>query len=284
MFGLQRVGDFVWAAADSRCKGFLLGATSGRTTLAGEGLQHQDGNSHLLALPVPNLMAYDPAYAYELAVIVEDGLRRMYAQGEDVFYYITLMNENYAQPRMPEGARDGILRGLHRVREAAAGPAAVRLLGSGAILNEALKAADLLQARGIAAEVWSATSYKELHRDAEDADRWNRLHPDRPARAAYVARCLAGTAPVVAASDYVKALPETVARWVPAPFSVLGTDGFGRSDGRPALRDFFEVDARHIAFAALAALVRAGAADAAAALAARAEWGIDPERANPLFL
>ena len=284
MFGLQRVGDFVWAAADSRCKGFLLGATSGRTTLAGEGLQHQDGNSHLLAFPVPNLMAYDPAYAYELAVIIEDGLRRMYAQGEDIFYYITLMNENYAQPRMPDGARDGILRGLHRVRAADGAAPAVRLLGSGAILNEALKAADLLQAKGLGADVWSATSYKQLHRDGEDADRWNRLHPDQPARQPYVAQCLAGDAPVIAASDYVKALPESVARWVPAWFTTLGTDGFGRSDGRPALRDFFEVDARHIAFAALASLVRVDRLPADVARQARDEWRINPERASPLFL
>jgi pyruvate dehydrogenase E1 component len=284
MFGLQRIGDFVWAAADSRCKGFLLGATSGRTTLAGEGLQHQDGNSHLLALPVPNLMAYDPAYAYELAVILEDGLRRMYAEGEDIFYYITLMNENYDQPHMPEGARDGILRGMHRVLPAVDGPAAVRLLGSGAILNEALKASDLLKARGVSAEVWSVTSYKQLHNEAEDADRWSRLHADQPERVPYVAQCLAGDAPVVAASDYVKALPETVARWAPGRFAALGTDGFGRSDGRPALRDFFEVDARHIAFAALALLARDGRVPADAVGTARTEWKINPERVNPLFL
>jgi pyruvate dehydrogenase E1 component len=282
MFGFQRVGDFIWAAADSRAKGFLMGATAGRTTLAGEGLQHQDGNSHLLALPVPNLVAYDPAFAYELAVIVQDGLRRMYADGEDVFYYVTLMNQNYAQPPMPEGAREGILKGLHKVR-AAATPA-VQLVGSGTILLEALKAADLLRdAFGLEADVWSATSYKELYLDACACDRWNRLHPGQDPRIPYVSRCLgAADAPVVAASDYVRALPECVARWVPRRLTTLGTDGFGRSDGREALRAFFEVDARHIAYAALVSLAAEGRLPPETAAQGASRWNIDAEAPDPV--
>ena len=258
MFGLQRVGDLIWAAADSRARGFLMGATAGRTTLAGEGLQHQDGNSLLLAVPVPNLLAYDPAYAYEIAVIVRDGLRRMVRDGEDIFYYITLMNENYAQPAMPEGATEGILRGLYCLEEVA--DAQVRLLGSGAILPEAVKARAILQEQfGVRAEVWSATSYKALYRDAGSVERRNRNRPGEAPSVPYVTACLGPEPrPVVAATDYVRALPEMIARWVPGPFVTLGTDGFGRSDGRPALRDFFEVDAAHIAYAALDGLARQG--------------------------
>ncbi len=282
MFGMQRIGDLVWAAADSRCKGFLLGATSGRTTLAGEGLQHQDGNSHLWALPVPNLMAYDPTYAYEVAVIIEDGLRRMYAEGEDIFYYVTVLNENYAQPAMPEGARDGILRGMYKVVSGAAdAKARVNLLGSGSILNEAIKAAGILaEEYQVAADVWSVTSYKELYKET---DRWNRYHPDQDPRTPYVADCLSDPAvPTVAASDYVKALSTCVAPWVPGPFTALGTDGFGRSDGRPALRAIFEVDARHIALGALSSLAREGAIDSAVAAQAVKDFGIDAEKPNPL--
>ncbi len=282
MFGLQRVGDLVWAAADSRCRGFLLGATSGRTTLAGEGLQHQDGNSHLLAFTVPNLRAYDPAYAYELAVILEDGIRRMLTDGEDVFYYLTLMNENYAQPAMPEGARDDILRGLYRLDPAPGDGPAVRLLGSGSILNEVREARRLLGELGVAAEVWSATSYKELYRDATAVQRWNDRHADQPARVCHAARCLgAGGGPVIAASDYVKAVPATIAPWVPATFVPLGTDGFGRSDGRPALRDFFEVDARHIALSALAALARESAIPRELVGQAMRRWELDAAKPNP---
>ncbi len=260
MFGMQRVGDFVWAAGDSRCRGFLVGGTAGRTTLAGEGLQHQDGHSHVLALPVPNLECYDPAFAYELAEIVRDGLRRMYEDREDVFYYLTVMNENYVQPPMPADAREGILRGLYRFRAAPEGRTpAVRLLGSGAILNETIRAADwLLEHAGVAAEVWSVTSYKRLYRDAVDCERWNRLHPDQAPRMPYAAAHLAGSIPIVAASDYLKVLPDMVARYVSAPWVTLGTDGFGRSDGRDALRRHFEVDTAHIAVAALAALARSG--------------------------
>jgi pyruvate dehydrogenase E1 component len=229
------------------------------------------------------MMAYDPAYAYELAVIIEDGLRRMYADGEDIFYYITVLNENYAQPAMPEGAEDGILKGMYCVKPADGEPD-IRLLGSGSILGEALKAAETLSSEyGLNPEVWSVTSYKELHRDAEDVGRWNRLNPDQEPRAPYIAECLAGEEiPVVAASDYVKALAESVTRWIPGPVDVLGTDGFGRSDGRPALRDFFEVDARHIAYTALASLGRAGRIKGDVVLKARDAMSIQPDRPNPL--
>jgi len=285
MFGFQRVGDLIWAAADSRCKGFLLGATSGRTTLAGEGLQHQDGNSQLLALPVPNLMAYDPAYAYELAVIIKDGLRRMYRDGEDIFYYITVMNENYAQPPMPDGAEDGILKGLYKLTTTGPkkGKLKINLLGSGTILNEALKAADLLAEQfDVAADVWSVTSYKELYKNARATERWNLLNPDKKPRRPYIAECLGRDArTTIMASDYVRALAETVSRWLPGPVVTLGTDGFGRSDGRPALRDFFEVDAKHIALAALTTLSREGAIPADTASRFRTEQSIDPGRADP---
>jgi len=286
MFGFQRVGDFIWAAGDSRCRGFLVGATSGRTTLAGEGLQHQDGHSHLLAYPLPNLLAYDPAYAYEIAVIVREGLRRMGERQESVFYYLTVGNENYPQPPMPPGAQEGILRGMYRLRNAPEGAFRhrARLLGSGPILNEVLKAQALLAERyGVAAEVWSVTSYKELRRDALEAERWNLLHPAEPPRVPYVAQCLSGgSGPVVAASDFVKALPDLVARWVPAPFDSLGTEGYGRSDGRAALRDFFEVDARYVTLATLRQLAVAGAIPAADVARAVKDLGIDPDKPNPM--
>jgi pyruvate dehydrogenase E1 component len=286
MFGFQRIGDLIWAAADMRCRGFLMGGTAGRTTLAGEGLQHQDGNSHLLAYPVPNLHAYDPAFAYELAVILEDGLRRMYVDQEDVFYYVTVENEPYAMPPMPEGAREGILAGLYLYRVSKLdgdGPRAA-LMGSGAILNEALKAAEILETRyDVAADVWSATSYKALHRDALEVDRRNRLNPAGPQDVPYVTKCFADEPDVVvAASDYVKALPYSVARFIPAPFCGLGTDGFGRSEARPELRDFFEVDAKHIAFAALSTLARNGALEPSLAERAMADLGIDPDVDNPV--
>lgn len=290
MFGFQRVADLIWAAADSRCKGFLLGATSGRTTLAGEGLQHQDGNSHLWALPVPNLMAYDPAYAYELAVIVEDGLRRMYAEGEDIFYYVTVMNENYNQPAMPEGVREDILRGMYRLKQVEAEgkkkAPRVRLMGSGTILNEVIAAADILATEyGVASDIFSVTSYKELYKDAQEVERQNVLNPDAEEQQPFVRRCLGdGDAPLVAASDYVKALCESVSRWMPGRVVSLGTDGFGRSDGRKALRDFFEVDAKHIALAALSSLAREGKLDAAVAVKAREAFGIDVGKQNPMYL
>jgi pyruvate dehydrogenase E1 component len=291
MFGFQRVADLIWAAADSRCKGFLLGATSGRTTLAGEGLQHQDGNSQLWALTVPNLMAYDPAFAYELTTIVQDGLKRMYADGEDIFYYITVMNENYVQPPMPEGVREGILKGMYKLRtvepkKTAKGTPRVRLLGSGTILNEVLGAADILAEQyGVASDIYSVTSYKELYKDAQETERWNMLHPDGTERKPYIQACLGeGSAPIIAASDYVKALTETVGRWMPGRVVTLGTDGFGRSDGRRALRDFFEVDSRHVVLASLSALVREGGLDASVAVRAREAMKINPEKRNPMYL
>jgi len=285
MFGFQRIADFIWAAADMRVRGFLLGGTAGRTTLSGEGLQHQDGNSHILALPVPNLKAYDPAYAYELAVIIEDGIGRMYRDGESVFYYITVMNENYAMPPMPEGARDGILRGMYRYR-AASNPEAnlkAQLFGSGAILNEALKAQEILaQKYGVAADVWSVTSYKELYMDGNEADRWNRLHPSESPRVPYVTECLKGAEGVViAASDYLKTLPNVISKWVPNRMASLGTDGFGRSEGRTSLREFFEVDARFIVVATLNELFLEGKIESSVVDQAIKDLGIDPEKLNP---
>jgi pyruvate dehydrogenase E1 component len=253
------VGDLAWAAGDSRARGFLLGGTAGRTTLNGEGLQHEDGHSPLIAATIPNCVTYDPAYGYEVATIVQDGLRRMLAEQEDVFYYITTMNENYPQPAMPEGSREAILRGMHRIR-AADGGAQVRLLGSGTILREVLAGADLLASDwGIAADVWSVTSFPELHRDGNVVDRWNRLHPGAAPRRSHVQESLGVTGtPVVVATDYVRALPELVRRWVDGRYTVLGTDGFGRSDLRRALRSFFEVDRHHVAVAALHSLAQDG--------------------------
>jgi pyruvate dehydrogenase E1 component len=287
MFGFQRIGDLIWGAGDMRCRGFLLGGTAGRTTLAGEGLQHQDGHSHLLAHPYPTVTAYDPAFAYEIAVIIRDGIRRMYVEGEDRMYYLTMENELYPMPTMPEGAEQGILRGLYCV---AAGPEdrgarRVRLLGSGALLNEALKARETLAADyGVAADIWSVTSYKELFRDAAQIDRWNRLHPGEPPRAPFVRTSLGDDrAPVVAVSDYSRALPATLARWLPGDLTVLGTDGFGRSDGRAALRAHFEVDARHVTVAALSALARQGALEPRIAAQAIGRFEIDPERIDPML-
>jgi pyruvate dehydrogenase E1 component len=286
MFGLQRVGDLVWAAGDSRAKGFMLGGTAGRTTLAGEGLQHQDGHSHLLAYAVPNLVAYDPAYAYELAVIIQDGLRRMYQEGESVFYYITVYNENYVQPPMPEGVQEGILRGVYRFRKAPnKSKKRAQLLGSGPILNEVVKAQEILAERyRIAADVWSVTSYKELRRDALNAERWNLLHPTEEPHVPYISQSLRDAPGViVAASDYVKTLPDSVARWMPRTPVSLGTDGFGRSDGRAALRDFFEVDARYITLATLYALAREGQMPLKDVQKALSDLEIDPEKLNPMI-
>ncbi|HEV2769404.1 MAG TPA: pyruvate dehydrogenase (acetyl-transferring), homodimeric type [Solirubrobacteraceae bacterium] len=256
MFGFQRVGDLIWAAGDSRARGFLIGGTSGRTTLNGEGLQHEDGHSHLMASAVPNCIAYDPAYAYEVAVIVQDGLRRMVGEEEDVFFYITVTNENYAHPAMPEGAQEGILRGLYALREAA--EPEVQLLGAGAILNEVVAAADLLREDfGVQASVWSVTSFSELARDGMAVERRNRLAPTEEPQTSWVEDHLGGhDAPVVAASDYVRALAEQIRPYVPGRLAVLGTDGFGRSDSREGLRGFFEVDPRNVARAALHALGR----------------------------
>jgi pyruvate dehydrogenase E1 component len=260
MFGFQRVGDLIWAAADQRSRGFLIGATAGRTTLGGEGLQHQDGSSHVVAATIPNCRAYDPAFAYEVAVIFDHGARAMMEEGKDEFYYVTAMNENYAHPSMPEGVEGDIIKGLYRVEARASGSSArIRLLGSGAILPQVLEAARRLEADwGVTSEVWSATSFSELARDAREVERRNRLNPLSPQETSHVARCLPGPSPIVAATDYVRAYPQLIAAYVEAPFTALGTDGFGRSDTRAALRSFFEVSAAHIVVAALSALAAEG--------------------------
>ncbi len=285
MFGYQRVGDLFWAAADSRCRGFLLGATAGRTTLAGEGLQHQDGHSHLSAFAIPNMMAYDPAFAYELAVIIRDGIRRMYENQEDIFYYLTVGNENYAMPAMPGDVKDGILKGMYRFKASEKKDKKFRahLFGSGAILNEVIKAQKILEEKyDVASDVWSITSYKSLHTDALDCERWNMLHPTEKPKAPYINECLGKESGVfVAASDYLKTLPDSLARWIPGAFISLGTDGFGRSEGRKDLRDFFEVDARYVVVATLTALAKEGKVKPEAVKKAIQELGINPEKLNP---
>jgi pyruvate dehydrogenase E1 component len=284
MFGFQRIGDLIWAAADIRARGFLLGGTSGRTTLAGEGLQHQDGHSHLIASGVPNCLSYDPAFAYEIAVIIEDGIRRMYRDQESVFYYLTVMNEQYTMPAMPEGVRDGILKGLYRLQPSEKkGKVQAHLLGSGAILPEVMKARQLLEEKyDVAAEVWSVTSYTQLYRDGQSVERWNMLHPGEKPKVPYVTECL-GSAPgvIVAASDYVKMLPNAIDRWLPRPLTALGTDGFGRSESRASLREFFEVDHRFVTIATLAALARDGKVDAKVVQKAIKDFGLNPEKPNP---
>ena len=283
MFGFQRVGDFIWAFADSRGKGFLMGGTAGRTTLSGAGLQHQDGHSIVLASTVPTCATYDPAYSYEVAVIIQDGLRRMYQEQEDRFYYITLYNENYLHPAMPEGAAEGILKGIYRFKGAGSGKAKLHLFGSGPILNEALGAQQILSEQyKISADVWSVTSYNELRREALAVERWNRLHPGEPARQPYIQTVLDGSdAPVVAATDYMKIVPDQLAPWLPGRLVTLGTDGFGRSDNREHLRRHFEVNAAAIAAAALSRLARDGKFNARKAAQAIADLGVDPEKRDP---
>ena len=285
MFGFQRIGDSIWAAGDLRCKGFLIGATAGRTTLNGEGLQHQDGHSHLLASTVPNCISYDPAFAFELALIIRDGVRRMYEDQESVFYYITVYNETYEQPKMPEGAAEGVLKGMYKFR-AAEDPGAmprVHLFGSGPIVREALRAQEMLRERyQVAADVWSITSYTELYRDGLRCSRWNRLHPTEPPRIPHINKLINQEPwPIVAASDYVKSNPFRVQAWCPASFFSLGTDGFGRSETREDLRRFFEIDAEHIAFAALTQLSRIRKFDAARLPKVIKDLGIDPEAPDP---
>ena len=282
MFGFQRTGDFAWAFADSRGRGFLLGATAGRTTLNGEGLQHQDGHSHVLASTIPTCAAYDPAYAYEIAVIVEDGMRRMYHDNEDVFYYLTLQNENYAQPAMPEGAREGILKGLHKV-SAGQGIAQAQLFGSGSILGEALKAQTILETQfQIITDVWSVTSYNELRRNALSIERHNRLHPDQTAQRPYINQVMDATeGPIIAASDYMKLVPDQLAPWLGNRLVSLGTDGFGRSESREYLRRFYEMDANAIAAATLSKLAREGKITVEKALKGFAALGINPDVADP---
>ena len=280
MFGFQRIGDLIWAAADQRARGFLLGATAGRTTLGGEGLQHQDGSSLLQASLVPNCRAYDPCFAGELAVILDHGMRDMMERQEDVFYYVTLMNEIYAQPSLPTGIEDDLIRGMYRhsVHKATCAVDTVRLIGSGAILREVIAAGKLLALDWhINAEVWSVTSFSELAREARDVERFNRLNPGLPARWSHVQRCLAGSAPVIAATDYVRAWPQLIASYIDAPYTALGTDGFGRSDTRAELRRFFEVDRHHIVLAALTALRERGDIDTATCCQAIKRYGLSPD-------
>jgi pyruvate dehydrogenase E1 component len=288
MFGLQRVGDLTWAAADQRARGFLLGGTAGRTTLNGEGLQHEDGHSHVLSSVIPNCVSYDPTFGYEVAVIVQDGLRRMVTNQEDVYYYITLMNENYEHPAMPAGVEQGILRGAYLLRESKAKhKARVQLMGSGTILREVLAAAELLESDwSVAADVWSATSFTELRRNGMAVDRWNLLHPEAKPKAPYIAECLEKrpAGPVVAASDYIKTFADQIRAFLPRDriYRVLGTDGFGRSDSRAKLRHFFEVNRYFVAVAALKALADQGEGKAKSVADAIKKYGIDPDKADPV--
>jgi pyruvate dehydrogenase E1 component len=284
MFGLQRVGDLAWAAGDMRCRGFLLGGTAGRTTLNGEGLQHEDGHSHLLAATIPNCVSYDPTFAYEVAVIIQDGLRRMFKDQEDVYYYITLMNENYSHPAMPKGAEEGIRRGMYLLRDAGKkkGPR-VQLLGCGTILREVIAAADLLeQDFGVVADIWSCPSFNELRRDGLEAERWSLLHPAKAPHKSYVAECLGPRqGPIIAATDYMRAFADQIRPCVPRRYVCLGTDGFGRSDYRVTLRKFFEVDRHYVAIAALSALADEGALPKTKIGAAIKKYGIETEKPAP---
>jgi pyruvate dehydrogenase E1 component len=285
MFGFQRVGDLAWAAGDMRTRGFMIGGTSGRTTLNGEGLQHEDGHSHVLASTIPNCVSYDPTYGYELAVIIQSGLKRMYADNEDVYFYITTLNENYPHPAMPQGAEEGILKGMYKLRTVGGDGSAlkVRLLGSGAILREVEAGAELLAKDfGVASEIWSVTSFTELRREGLETERWNMLHPEAEQRVAYVEQCLGkGQGPVIAATDYMKVIADGVRPYVPASYKVLGTDGFGRSDYRRALRSFFEVDRFHVAVAALKSLADDQLLPAKRVSEAIAKYNIDPEKPDP---
>jgi pyruvate dehydrogenase E1 component len=286
MFGFQRVGDLAWAAGDSRARGFLIGGTSGRTTLNGEGLQHEDGHSHILSATIPNCISYDPTFSYEVAVIVQDGLRRMISEQEDVFYYLTLLNENYAHPAMPQGAEEGIIKGMYLLK--AADPASkgekVQLMGSGSILREVIAGADLLEKDfGIAADIWSVTSFTELAREAQEAERWNMLHPEEPPRVPYITARIVerGGAPTVASTDYMKAFAEQIHPFMPSKYRVLGADGFGRSDYRRKLRHHFEVDRYFVAVAALKALADENKIPSVKVSEAIQKYGIDPEKAYP---
>jgi len=285
MFGFQRIGDLIWLNADARGKGFLIGATAGRTTLAGEGLQHQDGHSQVLAMTVPTLHAYDPAFAHEIAVIVDAGIRRMYVEQADCFYYLTVANEMYRHPPMPDGVRDGILRGCYKLAAADAPEAwpRIHLFASGAIVREAWRAQTLLAERQVAAHVWSVTSYSELRREALAVQRWNMLHPLAAPRVSYLAGVLAlEPYPIIAASDYMQIVADQIAPFVPSGLRALGTDGFGRSDDRAALRRFFEVDAESIAIAALSQLAQRGALAPRAVADAIRDFGVDPDKVNPV--
>jgi pyruvate dehydrogenase E1 component len=284
MFGFQRIGDLAYAAGDLRARGFLVGGTAGRTTLNGEGLQHQDGHSHLMAATIPNCVSYDPTFAYELAVIVQDGMRRMYQNQEDVFYYLTVMNENYTHPAMPKGAEEGIIKGMYKFSASKAkAKNKVQLLGSGTILREVIAAAELLEKDfGVAADVWSVTSFNELRREGIDCERWNTLHPEAKARASYVEQCLDAKTPVIAATDYMRSYADQIRPFVNAQYKTLGTDGFGRSDKRVKLRQFFEVDRYYVAVAALKALADEGAIPASEVSKAIKQYKINPDKPNPV--
>jgi pyruvate dehydrogenase E1 component len=286
MFGFQRIGDLAWAAGDIQARGFMMGGTAGRTTLNGEGLQHQDGHSHIFASTIPNCISYDPTYTYELAVILQDGMRRMYKEQESVFYYIAVMNENYRHPDMPEGAEEGIIKGIYKLDSVGSGSGdkQAQLLGSGAILREVEKAAVMLLADwGVSSDIWSVTSFNELARDGADVARWNRLHPTAEPRSSYVAQVMkSAEGPVIAATDYIKMYAEQVRDLVPGRYETLGTDGFGRSDTREKLRDFFEVDRNHITVAALKALADDGVVDQSIVAEAIVKYGVDTERDNPI--
>ena len=285
MFGFQRIGDLAWAAGDMQARGFLIGATAGRTTLAGEGLQHQDGHGLVMAGTIPNCVSYDPTFSYELAVIVQDGLRRMFAEQENVFYYVTTMNENYVQPAMPKGAEDGIVKGMYMFRSGGKKKRKVQLMGSGTILREVIAAAEMLDSEwSVDADIWSATSFNELTREAQAIDRWNRLHPLEDQKTSYVENCLKGRrGPVIAATDYIRNYADQIRKWVPADYTVLGTDGFGRSDTRAQLRKHFEVNRYHVVVAALKALADSGELPAGKVDEAIKKYGIDPEKPNPLY-
>jgi pyruvate dehydrogenase E1 component len=283
MFGFQRIGDLAWAAGDSRARGFVLGATAGRTTLNGEGLQHEDGHSHLMSATIPNCVSYDPTFSYELAVIIQEGMRRMVQNQEDVYYYITLMNENYSHPEMPKGAEAGILKGMYAFSKSKAKGPKVQLMGSGVILREVIAAAEMLeQDWGVSPDVWSVTSFTELRREGLDAERWNMLNPEKKPRLSYVAECLSGAeGPVISSTDYMKSFADQIRNFVPQRFVSLGTDGYGRSDSREALRSFFEVDRYYVVLAALKALADEGKLPASKAAEAIKKYKIDASRPNP---
>jgi len=283
MFGFQRVGDLAWAAGDMQAKGFLMGGTAGRTTLNGEGLQHEDGHSHLQSATIPNCISYDPTFAYEMAVIIQDGMRRMYQDQESVFYYITMMNENYHQPAMPKGAEEGIRRGMYLLQKGGRGKKRVQLMGSGTILIEVMAAAELLKSDwGIDADLWSCPSFTELRRDGIDCERHNLLHPEAKPRVPYVAQCLDGhDGPVIASTDYMRAFPDQIRPYIDRSFTALGTDGYGRSDTRENLRRFFEVDRYYVVITALKALADEGVIKPEQVSKAIAQYNIDPDAPNP---
>jgi pyruvate dehydrogenase E1 component len=283
MFGFQRIGDLAWASGDMRARGFLLGGTAGRTTLAGEGLQHQDGHSHLSASTIPNCISYDPTFAYELTVIIQDGMERMFKNNEDVFYYLTIMNENYTHPAMPENSKEGIIKGMYLFKKAAKGKVQIQLIGSGTILREVIAAAELLENDfGISSNIWSATSFNELRREGLTTQRWNMLHPTKKTKVSYVESLLKDESiPTLAATDYMKIYADQIREFVPGHYSVLGTDGFGRSDTRKQLRKFFEVNRYYVVVAALKALVDEGKVPAKTVAEAIKKYDIDPEKPEP---